>query len=113
MLLHLTVDSKNLEYGFGVIYVVVPSFFCFGIRRRSYSNFLASAVHPYANRRGEDQQSSCGSLAEACNRAMGCTVRASQLLPVLWPHILYEAIVSHTPNISQRGTDTRLGFEMG
>ena len=36
-----TADSKTLEYGFGfrAIYAGFPSFFCFGIRRRSYSNF--------------------------------------------------------------------------
>ena len=48
MILHIygiqVVDSKKVEYGFGVIHVGVPSLVCFGIRGRSYSNFLASAV---------------------------------------------------------------------
>ena len=41
-----TVDSKTLDYGFGVIYGGVPSFFCFGIRGWSYSKLLASTVTP-------------------------------------------------------------------
>ena len=39
-----TVDSNKLEPGFRLIYTGVPSFSCFGIRGRSYSNFLASTV---------------------------------------------------------------------
>ena len=35
------VDSKKLEYACRVICTGVPSFCCFGIRGRSYSNFLA------------------------------------------------------------------------
>ena len=37
-------ESKKLEYGFRVIYAGVASFFSFGIRGRSYSNFVASTV---------------------------------------------------------------------
>ena len=46
-LLFLTVackDSKTLEYRFGVINAGRPSFLWFGIKSRSYSNFLASTV---------------------------------------------------------------------
>ena len=35
-----TVDSKKLKHACGVNYADVPSFFCVGIRGRSYSNFL-------------------------------------------------------------------------
>ena len=38
------VDSENLEYGFRVIFAGCPSFFGFGTRGLSYSNFLASTV---------------------------------------------------------------------
>ena len=38
------VDSKKLEDGFRVVSDGCPSFVCFGIRGRSYSNFLASTV---------------------------------------------------------------------
>ena len=40
-LLRTTVDSKMLEYGFRVLFAGFPSF-CFGIRGRPHSNFLAS-----------------------------------------------------------------------
>ena len=41
-----TVDSQKLEYGCGVIYAGLHSICDFGIRGRSYSNFLASTVGP-------------------------------------------------------------------
>ena len=40
----MRVDSKTLEYGFGVIHAGRLSFFGFGMRGRSYSNFLASTL---------------------------------------------------------------------
>ena len=40
----MIIDSKKLKYGFKVISAGVPSFFCFGIRGRSYSSLLASTV---------------------------------------------------------------------
>ena len=40
-----TVDSKQLEYGYGMICHGVPSFLGFGAGGWSYSNFLASTVH--------------------------------------------------------------------
>ena len=39
-----TVDPKKLEYGFGVIMLVLLLFYCSGIRGRSCSNFLASTA---------------------------------------------------------------------
>ena len=39
-----TVDSRKLEHECRVIYAGFPSSCCFGIRARSYSNFLASTV---------------------------------------------------------------------
>ena len=44
----VTVGSRKLEYGFRMMYAGFPSFFCFGIGRRSYSNFLASTVKVYS-----------------------------------------------------------------
>ena len=44
-----TVDSRKLEYGLRVIHARSPSFLCFGIRDRSYSNFLASTAEFHCN----------------------------------------------------------------
>ena len=64
---------EQLEYGFGVIYAGFPSFACFGIRGRSYSNFLASTVEQKPHRgiperpASSKRTSTCG-----CARACGC-----------------------------------------
>ena len=39
------VNSKKVEYGFRVIDAAFPSLFGFGIRGRSYSNFVAYTVY--------------------------------------------------------------------
>ena len=41
------VDSKKLECGLRVSYACFPPLFCFGIRGRSYSNFLATTVYVF------------------------------------------------------------------